>query len=145
MQTITFLFLDGLLNWGQNLIAFTILSRVSPLTYSVASASKRISVIIFSLLMIGNPVTLPNAFGMFLAIFGVLGYNKVDAIYFLAISHFKYTYIFFQPILFQSYYIFQLFIFQTFFSTTCHFYLIFLTSFISTFLFSSIYISNFFF
>lgn len=70
------LFLDGVLNWFQNIIAFSVLSIVTPLTYAVASASKRIFVIAVTLLVLGNPVTWLNIFGMTLAILGVLYYNK---------------------------------------------------------------------
>ncbi|XP_054007236.1 solute carrier family 35 member E1 homolog [Hylaeus anthracinus] len=70
------LFLDGILNWFQNIIAFSVLSIVTPLTYAVASASKRIFVIGVTLLVLGNPVTWLNIFGMALAICGVLCYNK---------------------------------------------------------------------
>jgi len=70
------LFLDGILNWFQNIIAFSVLSIVMPLTYAVASASKRIFVIGITLLILGNPVTWLNIFGMTMAILGVLCYNK---------------------------------------------------------------------
>ncbi|XP_050452865.1 solute carrier family 35 member E1 homolog isoform X1 [Cataglyphis hispanica] len=70
------LFLDGILNWFQNIIAFSVLSIVTPLTYAVASASKRIFVIAVTLLILGNPVTWLNIFGMTMAIFGVLCYNN---------------------------------------------------------------------
>ncbi|XP_029666085.1 solute carrier family 35 member E1 homolog isoform X2 [Formica exsecta] len=70
------LFLDGILNWFQNIIAFSVLSIVTPLTYAVASASKRIFVIAVTLLILGNPVTWLNIFGMTMAIIGVLCYNN---------------------------------------------------------------------
>lgn len=69
------LIVDGILNWLQNIIAFSVMSIVTPLTYAVASASKRIFVIAITLFILGNPVTGLNVFGMTLAIIGVLLYN----------------------------------------------------------------------
>ncbi|XP_055585985.1 solute carrier family 35 member E1 homolog [Uranotaenia lowii] len=75
-RIIALLFTDGVLNWLQNILAFSVLSLVTPLTYAVASASKRIFVIAISLFILGNPVTWMNIFGMLIAIIGVLCYNR---------------------------------------------------------------------
>lgn len=67
---------DGVLAWAQAVAAFSVLSRVTPLGYAVASAAKRAAVVAASLLVLRNPAPPLNLAGMALAAAGVLAYNR---------------------------------------------------------------------
>ncbi|KHN83373.1 Solute carrier family 35 member E1 -like protein [Toxocara canis] len=71
-----YLLVSGLMSFCQNLCAFTLIHRLTALSYAVTNATKRITVISASLLTFRNPITGSNAFGMVLAIMGVFLYNR---------------------------------------------------------------------
>jgi len=58
-------------------VSYNILSRVSPVSHSVMNTLKRVAVIVASVLVFRNPVSLANALGTAIALGGVLLYSLV--------------------------------------------------------------------
>ncbi|KAI9797054.1 MAG: hypothetical protein M1825_006267 [Sarcosagium campestre] len=72
-----FLF-NGTFHFGQNIMAFILLSMVSPVTYSVASLVKRIFVIVVAIVWFGNKTTTVQAVGIFLTFLGLYLYDRTS-------------------------------------------------------------------
>jgi solute carrier family 35 protein E1 len=72
-----FLF-NGTFHFGQNIVAFILLSMVSPVTYSVASLIKRVFVIVFAVVWFGKPMTKVQAFGFVLTFVGLYLYDRTS-------------------------------------------------------------------
>ncbi|GAA5904357.1 uncharacterized protein JCM6883_006461 [Sporobolomyces salmoneus] len=71
-----YFFLNGTVHFGQNLLAFSLLARTSPVTYSIASLVKRIAVICIAIVWFGQPVKPIQGFGMSLTFGGLYLYNQ---------------------------------------------------------------------
>ncbi|KZF20653.1 putative ER to Golgi transport protein [Xylona heveae TC161] len=69
-------FFNGTFHFGQNIIAFVLLSAVSPVTYSVASLVKRIFVIVVAIVWFGNKTTIIQAVGISLTFIGLYLYDR---------------------------------------------------------------------
>ncbi|KAL8397520.1 hypothetical protein RB594_004289 [Gaeumannomyces avenae] len=67
---------NGTFHFGQNIMAFVLLSMVSPVTYSVASLIKRVFVIAIALIWFRSPTTKVQAFGIALTVFGLYLYDR---------------------------------------------------------------------
>ncbi|KAI4280119.1 MAG: hypothetical protein L6R38_004692 [Xanthoria sp. 2 TBL-2021] len=71
-------FFNGIFHFGQNILAFILLSMVSPVTYSVASLIKRVFVIVVAIVWFGNRTTSVQAVGIFLTFIGLYLYDRTS-------------------------------------------------------------------
>lgn len=67
---------NGTFHFGQNILAFVLLSTVSPVTYSVASLLKRVFVIFIAIIWFRSPTTRLQAVGIALTFFGLYLYDR---------------------------------------------------------------------
>ncbi|KAG6029912.1 hypothetical protein E4U40_000221 [Claviceps sp. LM458 group G5] len=75
--TIEFIF-NGVFHFAQNMLAFVLLSMVSPVTYSVASLIKRVFVIVLAILWFRSPTTPVQAVGIALTFLGLYMYDRTS-------------------------------------------------------------------
>jgi solute carrier family 35, member E1 len=66
---------NGVTHFGQNVLAFTIMTLVSPVTYSIASLFKRVVIILSAIAYFETPVTALNGVGLALTFAGLYMYN----------------------------------------------------------------------
>lgn len=69
---------NGTFHFAQSLVAFVLLSMVSPVTYSVASLIKRVFVVTFSIVWFGNPMSRIQASGIALTFVGLYLYDRTN-------------------------------------------------------------------
>ncbi|KAK0706585.1 triose-phosphate transporter family-domain-containing protein [Lasiosphaeria miniovina] len=73
--TLEFIF-NGTFHFAQNILAFVLLSMVSPVTYSVASLIKRVFVIIIAIIWFRSPTTNVQGAGITLTFLGLYLYDR---------------------------------------------------------------------
>ena len=69
---------NGTFHFGQNIIAFVLLSMVSPVTYSVASLIKRVFVVVIAIIWFQNKTTKIQGLGIALTFFGLYLYDRTS-------------------------------------------------------------------
>lgn len=67
---------NGASHFAQNILAFVLLSMVSPVSYSVASLVKRVFVIVVAIVWFGSPTTPVQALGIALTFLGLYLYDR---------------------------------------------------------------------
>jgi hypothetical protein len=71
-------FLNGLTQFTQAILAFSVLAMVSPITYSIASLCKRIFVITASIIYFRDSVSFVQGSGIITTFVGLYLYNKAE-------------------------------------------------------------------
>lgn len=69
------LLVNGLVHFAQNILAFNVLSMVSPVTYSIASLLKRVFVIVLAIIWFRQSVSLLQWCGISMTFYGLWMYN----------------------------------------------------------------------
>lgn len=69
-------FFNGISHFAQNILAFVLLSMVSPVSYSVASLVKRVFVIVVAIVWFGSSTTPVQALGIGLTFVGLYLYDR---------------------------------------------------------------------
>ncbi|PWY79538.1 glucose-6-phosphate/phosphate and phosphoenolpyruvate/phosphate antiporter [Aspergillus heteromorphus CBS 117.55] len=67
---------NGISHFAQNILAFVLLSMISPVSYSVASLVKRVFVIVVAIIWFGSSTTLVQGFGIILTCIGLYLYDR---------------------------------------------------------------------
>ncbi|EGD88243.1 hypothetical protein H112_04728 [Trichophyton rubrum D6] len=67
---------NGVFHFAQNIMAFVLLSMISPVSYSVASLIKRVFVVVVAIVWFGNATTPIQAFGIALTFLGLYLYDR---------------------------------------------------------------------
>ncbi|EEP79225.1 phosphate-phosphoenolpyruvate translocator [Uncinocarpus reesii 1704] len=75
--TLEFIF-NGLSHFAQNILAFVLLSMISPVSYSVASLIKRVFVVVVAIVWFGNATTPIQALGIGLTFVGLYLYDRTS-------------------------------------------------------------------
>eukprot|EP00415_Alexandrium_ostenfeldii_P001585 UN1585 len=74
-RTLAILWVDGVLYHLQSVVAYVVMTYLSPVTVSVVNTLKRALLIWISVLVFGNPVTLFAKLGTAICLLGALWYN----------------------------------------------------------------------
>ena len=71
--------LDGFYYYSYNEVAFIALSKVTPVTHSIANTIKRVCIILATVVVFGNKLTPLGALGSALAVAGTFAYSIAKA------------------------------------------------------------------